>query len=101
MTLLLLISLILASFGFATAVQMSIGTLKLSKYTNYKPFTCKFCLSFWFAFIMLLIMKQNIMTSFMFGLTCAGVCHFLKLFEDRLTDNSNNSKINNIGPKVV
>ena len=69
----------IASFSFATAIQMLRGN-----FINFKPFNCKFCLSFWFSTIVFFYNNpydviQNIVLSF----AVSGVCYIIKLIEDR------------------
>lgn len=81
----LVIFLSLASYAFATAVRMSIGTLEWDVYFDWKPFNCKFCLSFWFALIAMIICGQRVISSVLYAFASTCLCHFIKLFEDRLT----------------
>ena len=80
--------LTIASFAFATAVQMTRG-----KYLNFKPFSCKFCLSFWFAFISLLCVAHTVAFAFINGLFVAGAVHFIKIIEDKFLSGGANYDI--------
>lgn len=81
----LVIFLSLASYAFATAVRMSIGTFRWEVYFDFKPFNCKFCLSFWFSFFAMIICGQKLIDSILYSFASTCLCHFMKLYEDRLT----------------
>lgn len=73
----------LAAYGFGIAIQMLRG-----KYLNFKPFDCKFCLSFWFSSIVYLYMVlfgiDKYTNVFIYGLFVACIANFLKLIEDKI-----------------
>jgi hypothetical protein len=81
----LVIFLALASYTFATAIRIGIGTFGWDKYFDFKPFNCKFCLSFWFALVALIICGQRLIDCILYALASTCLCHFMKLYEDRLT----------------
>lgn len=77
------LQMIFAAYAFSLAFQMIRGN-----YLNFKPFNCRFCMSFWFAFIVNFIINHSIQNSveisFLSALAIAGVCNFLKLIEEKL-----------------
>lgn len=70
----------LAGYGFGTAFQM-IRKDKL----NFKPFNCIFCLTYWFAFLYILIFHCKIKLIILAPFGASAIAGFLKLIEDRLT----------------
>ena len=76
-----LIIIPLSAYSFATAVQMSRGV-----YLNFKPFNCKFCLSFWFSLFAYIILGTSVIYSILCAFYVAFVAHFLKILEDKLLE---------------
>lgn len=69
----------LAAYGFATSVQMLRGT-----YLNFKPFNCKFCMSFWSSLIYLYFLNFTINQIILYPFFVACIANFLKLIEDKI-----------------
>jgi len=78
--------LLFAAYGFATAVQLSRGP-----YLNFKPFNCKFCLSFWFSLFVIFVfyttgtLRDAAIYSIIHAFAIAGGVAVIKVVEDKLT----------------
>jgi hypothetical protein len=68
-----------ASYAFANAVQMIRGT-----HLNFKPFSCRFCLSWWFSFIYFLFFTLNFIKAVIMGLSVSGIVYLITQIEDRI-----------------
>lgn len=73
-----LLILAISSYGFASAVIAIKG-----RYLDFKPFNCKFCLSFWFSLAVSLSYGFTLLDSIVASFFTASVSVFLKILEEK------------------
>jgi hypothetical protein len=75
--------MILGAYGFSTAVQILRGN-----YLNFKPFNCRFCLSYWYSLIYTALLfwgtKNFILNIIFIPFASSGCVYLITVLEEYL-----------------
>ena len=82
MSLLDLIIIVLSAYGMAIVVEMVRDLSdKIYDLTNFKPFNCKICLSFWFGSLIAYLYGYDLFLSILYGFVSLSIVYLLKRLE--------------------
>jgi len=68
-----------SSYGFAVAVQTLRG-----RHLEFKPFSCRLCLSWWFSFLYVLFTAKDLVSAVLYGFFSVFVSYMVGLLEPKV-----------------